>query len=95
MQLLFTELQTRCGQDRVRVTKDMGTRVTAVQGGGGAECGGKPELASRRASRKEERMRMTPRPGGEVWCLDGLARLDLGGKGAEREPGSEGGVGQE
>lgn len=59
----------------------------------GGQCGGKPELASRRAAREEERMRMTPRPG-EVWCLDSFARPDLGGKGAEREPGSGGGVGQ-
>ena len=61
---------------------------------GGAECGGKPELASRRAAREEERMRLTPRPGGDVWCLDSFARLDLGGKGAELEPGSGGGVGK-
>lgn len=61
---------------------------------GGAECGGKPELASRRAAREEERMRMTPRPVGEAWCLDCLARLDLGGKGAGLEPASGGGVGQ-
>ena len=70
----------------------MGTRVKAGQEGAG-RCGGKPELASRRAAREEDRMRMTPRPG-EVWCLDSFARPDLGGKGAEREPGSGGGVGQ-
>ena len=37
---------------------------------------------------------MTPRPVGEAWCLDCLARLDSGGKGAGLEPASGGGVGQ-